>query len=299
VTYSIVARDPDSGQMGVATQSQAFAVGASVSWAMPGHGVIATQSMGEPMYGELGLDILRAGLTASEALTALRTVDPHPERRQVAMVDTCGRIDVYTGECCVAEAGHCVGQGCAALANMMASDDVWSAMVDAFEAAEGSLAFRLLDALRAAEAQGGDLRGRRSAAIHVVQAEPSGRPWRDHVVDLRVDDDPDPVGALARMMDYNARYHRVVEAFELALDDRAAEAMDILGETLPAIEHEPELALWHAVILSKAGRIDEARAIFARLDTIAPRFVETARRFRAVQLVEPELLDAILPPTTA
>jgi uncharacterized Ntn-hydrolase superfamily protein len=295
MTYSIVARDPSNGQMGVATQSQAFAVGSSVAWAMAGHGVIATQSMGEPMYGQLGLEMMRSGLTANEALTALRRIDPHPERRQVAMIDPRGRLDVYTGEACVAEAGHHVGDGCVALANMMTHHGVWCAMTEAFDRAEGTLALRMLEALRAAEGAGGDVRGRRSAAILVVCSESSGRPWRDHIVDLRVDDHADPVGELARLMDYNTRYHRMVEAFELAMDDRATEALDHLGDLSPKVDDEPELALWHAVILAKAGREGEAAAVLRDLNATMPHFVETARRFRSVRLVDPDLLGRILP----
>lgn len=281
--------------MGVATQSQAFAVGSSVSWAMPGYGVIATQSLGEPMYGELGLDMLRSGLTAKEALHALRSIDPHPDRRQVAMVDSYGGVYVYTGEACVAESGHCVGPNCAALANMMARPGVWTAMVDEYVTAEGSLADKLLAALARAEREGGDVRGRRSAAIVVVREERSGRPWRDQVVDLRVDDHPDPVQELERMVRYNARYHTVVEAFELALDGEAGKAVDRLTEVRVVPEEEPELALWEAIVLGASDRVEEARARMRCLAEHAPQFIETARRFREVELVDRTILDRILP----
>jgi uncharacterized Ntn-hydrolase superfamily protein len=294
MTYSIIARDPDSGQMGVATQSQAFAVGSSVSWAEPGSGVIATQSMGEPMYGQLGLDGLRVGLTASEALTALRSIDPHPERRQVGMVDGAGRIAVYTGDACVAEAGHVVGAGCAALANLVRSPGVWESMVEAYEGASGWLPGRLVTALQAAEEAGGDERGRRSAAIVVVRAQSSGRPWRDQLVDLRVDDDPDPVGRLADMVAHTRRYHQTVEAFELALDGRPDEAVARLPEE--DAPEDPDIALWRAVVLAAAGRADEAVRIGAELVRRAPDFADVARRFGPAGLVDQELLDVILPP---
>ncbi len=294
MTYSIIARDPASGHMGVATQSQAFAVGSSVSWALPGHGVIATQSMGEPMYGELGLDVLRSGLTADEALTALRSVDPHPERRQVAMADGHGGFAVYTGDACVEEAGHATGSGCVALANMMRSRDVWQAMVDAYETADGWFPARLMAALHAAEVRGGDVRGRRSAAILVVCAEPSGRPWRDHLVDLRVDDDPDPLPRLDRMVAYSARYHRVVEAFELALDGDAQRAVASLDDEPIDVEEEPELALWQAVVLARAGRTRDAARIGSRLREVAPGLAEAGGRFADVALVDPEVIATIL-----
>jgi uncharacterized Ntn-hydrolase superfamily protein len=297
VTYSIVARDPRSGEMGVATQTQALAVGASVPWASPGYGVIATQSMGEPMYGELGLDMLRGGLTAPEVLAALRQVDPHPARRQVAMVDTGGEIAVYTGDGCVAEAGHRVADDCAALANMVASPAVWEDMVDAFEAARGPLASRLLEALHAAEAAGGDFRGRRSAALLVVRAERTGRPWQDQVVDLRIDDAEDPLGELDVLLDRSSRYHRVVAALDLAMSGRAEDAcvdLDRMAEEDP--HREPDLLMWRALVIGLAGREDAARAAVAELQECAPPFVEALRRFGPAGLVpDPELLDRIIP----
>jgi len=294
MTYSIIARDTESGHMGVATQSQAFAVGASVSWALPGYGVIATQSMGEPMYGDLGLDVLRSGLTAEEALQALRSVDPRPERRQVGMADGRGGLAVYTGDACVSEAGHATGERCIALANMMASRDVWHAMVEAYESSDGWIAARLMSALHAAEEAGGDLRGRRSAAILVVTAEPSGRPWRDHLVDLRVDDDPDPLERLDHMVGYSARYHRVVEAFELALDGEAERALDHLGDIAIDIDGQPELALWQAVVLARAGRHADAERIGRRLEEVAPGLAAAGRRFADVELVDRTTIEHVL-----
>jgi uncharacterized Ntn-hydrolase superfamily protein len=297
VTYSIVARDPATGQMGVATQTQALAVGASVPWASPGYGVIATQSMGEPMYGQLGLDMLRGGLTAPEVLAALREVDPHPERRQVAMVDTRGGIDVYTGSACVAAAGHRIADDCAALANLVAGPAVWDTMVDTYTSSDGALASRLLAALHAAEDAGGDIRGCRSASLVVVCAERTGRPWRDHLVDLRVDDAADPLGELDRMLERSERYHRVVEALDAALDGRAAAAAaaldDVSGDD-PA--SDPDLTMWRALVLGLAGREDEARDLVAALDTSAPAFVESLRRFGPAGLVpDTDLLDRLLP----
>lgn len=301
MTYSIVARDPSTGQMGVATQSQAFAVGASVPWALAGHGVIATQSMGEPMYGELGLDALRGGLTAAEALTALRAIDPHPERRQVAMIDTRGGMEAYTGEGCVAAAGHQMGDCCLALANMVASPAVWEAMVTAFESAAGSLARRLLAALHAAEAQGGDLRGRRSAALLVVRDARTGRPWRDQVVDLRVDDHAEPVANLDRLLTRHDRYHQVVEALECALDDQPDRALGLLGEldaggAAGALGAEPDLMMWRAIVLARAGRTADAAELVERLSCNAPEFVAALRGFEPAGLIERDLLDSILPP---
>ncbi len=297
MTYSIIARDAESGEMGVACQSQAFAVGSSVPWALPGHGAIATQSMGEPMYGELGLDALRAGLTASEALTALRSVDPHPERRQVAMVDSYGNFDVYTGAACVAEAGHHHGAGCVALANMVASADVWVDMVAAFQRSAGTLAGRLVAALHAAEAAGGDFRGQRSASLLVVRAVRTGRPWRDQIVDLRVDDHPAPVAELDRLVAHSDGYHRMVQAFERALDGAAQEARALIAALdRPDPARDGDLCMWRALILALAGDEDRARRELRELAQASPRFVEVVAAFKAAGLVDdPALLDRILP----
>lgn len=281
--------------MGVATQSQAFAVGSSVPWAASGTGIVATQSMGEPMYGELGLDGLRAGLTAAETLAALRSVDPHPERRQVGIVDLRGGIEVYTGEACVAAAGHATGDSCAALANIVESPRVWEGMVEAYESSSGWLPRRLLAALHAAEAAGGDSRGRRSAAILVVRAESSGRPWRDTVTDLRVDDHPDSVNVISRMVEHNWRYHLTVEAFERALNGDTDEAVELLPPYADSRELDDDLLLWRAIVLARANRMDEARSLGSDLADRAPAMATVARRFGDVNLVDPAILATILP----
>ncbi|NED95576.1 DUF1028 domain-containing protein [Phytoactinopolyspora alkaliphila] len=295
MTYSIIARDPRTGSMGVATQSQAFAVGSSVPWAAPGFGIVATQSMGEPMYGDLGLDALRAGLTAAEALTALRSVDPHPERRQVGMVDADGAIVVYTGEACVAAAGHLLGDSCAALANMVRGPRVWEAMVEAYESCASEwMPNRLVAAMKAAEDAGGDDRGRRSAAILVVRARRSGRPWQDSIADLRVDDHEDPVGEIGRMAEHNWRYHRTVEAFEHALDGAADTAVDLLPPEPDPAELDPDLMLWRAIVYAAAGHLDDARRLGGELQRRHPQMASVARRFSAAGLVDQDVLDHIL-----
>lgn len=284
MTYSILARDEATGEMGVATQSQAFAVGHSVPWALPGSGVIATQSMGEPAYGELGLDALSAGLTAMETLTALRSVDPHPERRQVAMIDVRGTVVAYTGSQCIGKAGHRIGRSCCAVANMMTSERVWDVMVDAVETTSGPLAPRLMAALHAAEAAGGDFRGKRSAAILVVRAERSGRPWRDRAIDLRVDSGDEPLRELSALVDTNAIYNRVVSAFEQALDGSIEEAAAAIAD-LPDRAREPDLAMWRAAVLALSGQEKDAREMLARLSRTHPVFLKVFRELGEVGLV--------------
>jgi uncharacterized Ntn-hydrolase superfamily protein len=175
-TFSIVARDPATGEMGVAVQSHAFSVGSIVTWGEAGVGVVATQSLVDPGYGMRGLDLMRTGVAAPDALRRLVAADPHPDGRQVAMLDTSGRVDAYTGKAAIAAAGHHVGNGYSVQANLMANDRVWPAMAQAYERTQGDLADRLLAALDAAQAAGGDIRGKESAALLIVQAKDSGRP---------------------------------------------------------------------------------------------------------------------------
>ncbi|MCW2698851.1 MAG: uncharacterized protein JWQ45_386 [Blastococcus sp.] len=296
MTYSIVARDAETGEMGVATQSQAFAVGNSVPFALPGHGVIATQSMAEPMYGSVGLDLLQGGFTAQEVLTALSSVDPQPERRQVAVLGVSGGPAAYTGEQCVEAAGHLIGDSCVALANMAASAAVWVTMVERFENSSGPLAQRLLNALQAAEDAGGDFRGRRSAAIMVIRPSTTGRPWHDMAVDLRVDDSPDPVAALTELLVTRARYQDVVRAFQQAIDGDPVTADRELELLRPMDPHtEPDQLMWRAVVAALAGREDAARAMLADLATCAPQFIEAARRFGKAGLMPRDVVERIVP----
>ncbi len=296
MTYSIVARDPETGEMGVATQSQAFAVGNSVPFALPGHGVIATQSMAEPMYGQVGLDLLQGGFTAQEVLTALSSVDPQPQRRQVAVLGVSGDLAAYTGEQCVEAAGHLIGNDCVALANMAASAAVWISMVERFENSSGPLAQRLLNSLEAAEEAGGDFRGRRSAAIMVIRATTTGRPWHDMVVDLRVDDAPDPLAVLADLIVTRARYQDVIRYFQQAIDGdpfTADRELELLRPMDPVTE--PDQLLWRAVVAALAGREDAAREMLTELASTAPQFLEAARRFGKAGLMPPDVVARIVP----
>ncbi|MCI0516107.1 DUF1028 domain-containing protein, partial [candidate division KSB1 bacterium] len=182
-TYSIVARDSVTGEMGVAVQSHWFSVGPIVPWAEAGVGAVATQSFVEPAYGPLGLELMRLGRSGPEALKALITTDANLEVRQVAMIDTQGRVAAHTGKKAIYAAGHHVGAQYSTQANLMEKATVWDAMARAYETAAGDLAERLLCALEAAEKEGGDIRGRQSAAIVIVAAKSTGRPWVDRLFD--------------------------------------------------------------------------------------------------------------------
>lgn len=286
-TYSIVARDPDTGELGVAVQSHWFAVGTLVPWARAGVGAIATQSFIDVRYGVEGLALLQAGKSAPEALAALLRADPTPEVRQVGMIDAQGRVAQHTGRQCIRYAGHLAGDNFAVQANLMADPGVPEAMAAAFRAARGDLAERLLAALDAAQAVGGDLRGRQSAALRVVRAQPSERPWEDTLVDLHVEDHPAPLRELRRLLTLERAYDRMNEG------DHALERNDIDGALAQYAAAEAlapdnvEMQFWHAVALVNAQRVADALPVFASVFRVDAGWRELVPR-----LVEVQLLDA-------
>lgn len=259
MTYSIVACDPRTGELGVAVQSHWFAAGDLVMWAQSAVGAVATQALVEVSHGPLGLALMREGASAPDALERRLEADEGRDNRQVAMVDGHGRVAAHTGERCIREAGHRTGDGFSAQANMMTNDTVWDAMGVAYErSAADDLAHRLLDALDAAEAEGGDVRGRQAAGILVVRAHPSERPWEEVVVHLRVDDHPEPLPELRRLVDLKFAYDRLDEAERLELAGDAAGALDEQRAALATFPDNPEIAFWTAVSLADNGHVDEA-----------------------------------------
>ena len=208
-TYSIVARDPNTGELGVAVQSHWFSVGTVVAWAEAGVGAIATQSFVDPSYGKLGLDLMRAGKSAPDALKSLLAGDEAREVRQVAMIDAQGRVEAWTGKNNIQSAGNLIGKNFSVQANLMLNDKVWPAMAQAFENSKGDLAERMLAALDAAQAVGGDIRGKQSAALVVVSGKPTGQSWKDRTFDLRVDDSPEPLRELRRLVTLQRAYNHM------------------------------------------------------------------------------------------
>ncbi len=202
-TFSIVARDSATGELGVAVQSHWFSVGSVVPWVEAGVGAVATQSLVEVSYGPLGLEMMRSGKTAEKALNGLLKADENPQWRQVGMIDAHGNRAVHTGKKCIREAGHVAGATFICMANLMEKGTVWQAMADAFTRTEGDLADRMLAALDAAQDEGGDIRGRQSAAMVVVTGTPTGIPYRDRVIDIRVEDSPEPLRELRRLVGIN------------------------------------------------------------------------------------------------
>jgi uncharacterized Ntn-hydrolase superfamily protein len=285
MTYSIVARDAATGELGVAVQSHWFSVGTVVTWAEAGVGAVATQSFAEPAYGPQGLSLMKLGLSAPTALAALVAADAGQSRRQVAMVDAQGGVAVHTGDGCIAHAGHVTGEGVSAQANMMRSADVWPAMLAAYEAADGPLRDRLMAALDAGEAAGGDVRGRQSAAMLIVPASSSSQPWRDRVVDLRVDDSPDPLGELRRLVTVQRAYQHMEAAEERELAGDMDGSLAEYQAARPLLQGNDEATFWSAILLADSGRVDEARALFADIVTREPGWAELVRRLPAAGLL--------------
>jgi uncharacterized Ntn-hydrolase superfamily protein len=264
-TYSIVARDAETGELGVAVQSHWFSVGQVVPWAEAGVGAVATQSFVDPSYGKLGLDLMRAGRSAPDALKALLAGDEGREVRQVAMIDAQGRVDAWTGSKDIQAAGHTVGKNYSVQANLMLNDKVWPAMARAFETTKGHLAERMLAALDAAQSEGGDIRGRQSAALIVVTGKPTGRPWADRVFDLRVDDSPEPLKELRRLVTLNRAYNHM-NAGDLAVEKKDNEgALREYSAAEKLVPDNAEMIYWHAVALVNMNRVEEALPLFRRV----------------------------------
>jgi uncharacterized Ntn-hydrolase superfamily protein len=283
-TYSIVARDPHTGEMGVAVQSHYFSVGPIVPWAEAGVGAVATQSLVLVDYGPNGLAAMRAGMTAQQALDSLVKADAHNEGRQVAMVDARGNVAAYTGPRCIPDAGHQTGAQFSVQANLMANATVWPAMAAAFEKAEGDLAERMMQALEAAEKAGGDIRGKQSAAILIVRAEPTGKPWADRIMDLRVEDHEKPLEELRRLIRLRRAYN-LEDAGDNAIAEKRPE--EALGHYEAAAKLAPEvveLQFWAAVSMYTNDRKPEALKLFRTVFARERRWVDLVPRLAKVGL---------------
>jgi uncharacterized Ntn-hydrolase superfamily protein len=277
-TYSIVARDPDTGQLGVAVQSHYFAAGSVVTWAEAGVGAVASQASSDPAYGKLGLDLMRARKSAPDTLAGLVASDAMQTVRQVAMVDALGRVAAHTGSMTIPEAGHIVGDGFSVQANMMLKNTVWPAMAEAYRGAKGDLVDRFLAALDAAEAEGGDIRGRQTAAILIVDAKSTGRPWVDTIFDLRVDDAPEPLVEIRRLVAVRRAYIHMRLGNEAAGrgDLEATEREFTAAERL--IGDNPEMRYWHAIALFGLGKIDDGLAILREVGRRDRNWIELTLR---------------------
>jgi len=295
-TYSIVARDAQTGELGVAVQSHWFSVGSVVLWAEPGIGAVATQSFVDPDYGPLGLQLMRAGKDASQALGALIGIDEHASVRQVGMVDANGVVANYTGDKAIIE--HCdfVGNGFAVQANLMWKPTVCDAMVAAYESTDGDLGARLMAALEAGEKEGGDIRGRQSAALLVVSGDRGQPAWGGRVFDLRVEDHPEPLVELRRLLTMNRAYNLMNQGDEHMMEGDVEKAVDAYAAAEALVPDSHEMVFWHAVTLAGVGRVEQSLPLFAKAFAMWPKWRELIPRLPASDLLpdDPELVERIL-----
>lgn len=295
-TFSIVARDPQTGELGVAVQSHWFSVGSIVPWAEAGVGAVATQSFADPSYGKLGLDLMRAGKSAPDALKALLAGDDGRDVRQVAMIDAQGRVAAHTGTKDIQAAGHFIGKNFSVQANMMLNERVWPAMARAFEKTRGDLAERMMAALDAAQSVGGDIRGKQSAALIVVSGKPTGRAWSDRTFDLRVDDSSEPLRDLRRLVTLQRAYNHM-NAGDLAVEKRDNQAA--LREYAAAEKLVPdniEMVYWHAVALVNMNRVADSLPLFRRVFAADKNWMTLTERLVKVGLLtnDDKLIKRIL-----
>jgi uncharacterized Ntn-hydrolase superfamily protein len=295
-TYSIVARDGETGQLGVAVQSHWFSVGSVVSWAEPGVGAVATQSLAEVSYGPLGLELMRAGKTAEQALTSLLAGDEFAGVRQVAMIDADGVVAVHTGENAIIEACDRTGESFSVQANLMLKATVCDAMYAAYTMTEGDLAERLMSALEAAQEEGGDLRGKQSAAVLVVSGDRGQPAWGGRVFDLRVEDHPEPIKEMRRLINLARAYNYMNEGDQHMAEGDVSAAVQAYSEARGLAPDSHEMVFWTAVTLARSGNLEEALPLFARAFGMWPDWRTLVRRLPSSGLLpdDQELIDRIL-----
>jgi uncharacterized Ntn-hydrolase superfamily protein len=295
-TYSIVAFDEETGELGVAVQSHWFSVGFLVPWAKAGVGAVATQSFVKVDYGPEGLNRMENGQSAEEALNSLLAEDEGEAVRQVAMIDVKGSVAAHTGTKCIYAAGHQIGKNYSVQANLMEKETVWPSMANAFERSNGDLADKMMAALEAAEAEGGDIRGKQSAAMLIVSGNPTGIPWKDVVMDIRVDDHAEPLKELKRLIRIHRAYQHANKGdhyLELEEIEKALVEYEKASEFYP---ENPELPYWSAVTLASKGNLDQALPIFREVFQKEPRLrILTPRLVNSGLLPnDPALIEAII-----
>ena len=288
-TYSIVALDAETGELGVAVQSHWFSVGFLVPWVKAGVGAVATQSFVKVDYGPEGLELMENGMSAKDALKSLTDQDEAEAVRQVAMIDINGNVAAHTGERCIVFANHVVGKNYSVQANMMENSTVPKAMAVAFENSSGDLADRMMAALEAAEKEGGDIRGKQSAAMVIMSGEPTGIEWKDTKMSLRIEDHPTPLKELKRLIRIHRAYQHANKGdyyMELNQIDNALTEYNKASKYYP---ENPELPYWSAVALVNGGRINEALPIFKAVFKSNPNLKKmTPRLIKSGLLIDDE-----------
>lgn len=278
-TYSIVARDEATGQLGVAVQSHWFAVGTVVAWAKPGVGAVATQAMANISLGPKSLELLSKGMNPNDVIAQLLAEDPGAAYRQLAVMDFSGKSAAHTGERCIAFAGHRTGENYSLQANMMLKDGVIESMEKAWLASKDlPFAERFLVTLEAAEAAGGDIRGKQSASLLIVNGTPTLNIWEERLVDLRVDDHAEPLEELRRLYHVHSAYRYMNEA-EVALENGDTDqAMTTYQKALQLMPDNAEMPFWTAISLAQKGEIEEAEALLQKVYASDPNWRELIRR---------------------
>lgn len=285
MTYSIVARDPETGELGIGSQSHFFGVGRLVGWGEAGVGVVATQAFVNVDYGPHGVAAMRAGASAQEVVAAVTGADPLSAYRQLGVVDATGAAVSFTGERCAPVAGGLVGDGVAVQGNMLARPQVYHDMLAAYRGAQGTLADRILAAMKAAEEAGGDVRGSQSAVLTTYGGQRSEVPWQQVLVDIRVDDHPDPVSELARLLPRQRAFDvigEVIFAPDLMIGPYQNVSAEMLHDKLTGLADAAELLgadnreaqFWRAVLMARSGDRDGARSLFSELFAYRPALRE-------------------------
>lgn len=265
-TYSIVAKDANTGEMAVGVQSHWFSVGTLVSWGKSGVGVVATQSFVNPSYGPNGIELMENGVSAEEALKNLTDKDEGRDFRQAAMLDVNGSVNAFTGEKCIESAGHFVGENFSVQANMMLNDKVIPAMKKAFQDNSNlPLAERIIKVFEAAESVGGDIRGKQSAALIVVGAEKTSNVWEDKKIDLRVDDSSNPIKEIKRLLKVHRAYDHMNKG-DLAIEENDMDkALSEYGKAQVLFPENHEMSFWKAIALLNNGKKEAARPILKKV----------------------------------
>ena len=285
-TYSIVARDSVTGEMGVAVQSHWFSVGSLVIYGEAGVGVVATQSLVNPSYGPKGLALMKQGVLPQDALNQLLQADTGAMYRQVAFLNSKGEVASHTGDLCIAEAGHRNGKNFSVQANMMLNNTVWDAMANAFETTKGTLSERILAAMKAAQAEKGDIRGKQSAAILIVKPETTGNSWEDTIMDLRIEDHENPIEELERLMGIHKAYN-FMNLGDLAMevgDSEKAESYYLKAQAL--FPDNLEMQFWYAINLINNKDVNQAKPILKRIYKADSNWKLLTERLVASKLLE-------------
>ncbi|TDF35198.1 DUF1028 domain-containing protein [Alteromonadaceae bacterium M269] len=295
-TYSIVARDKETGQLGAAVQSHWFSVGADVIWARPGVGAVATQSFIEVSYGPKGLDMMEEGASANKTLKTLLAKDEFENVRQVGMIDARGNTAVHTGSNAISAHCHIMGENFTVQANLMEKASVCQAMADAFRVSQSDLAGKMMAALQAAQKEGGDIRGKQSAAMLVVEGDKGTSLWQGRVVDLRVEDHKAPIEELTRLLHVSRTYAKMTDGDNLMTEGKVDEALAAYAEAETMMPENHEAIFWHAATLAAVDRVDESLPLFKKAFAMHPLWRELVPRLPASGLLpnDQSIIDKIL-----